>query len=442
MKIKSVSLLTFLLASLVVPSVRSEQGAPVSLEAMMKMMQAGAEKSMKSRQDLYRKFLPKPKDLGQGWLLPWELPKPMKQYDSEEDFWQAMSGVGLMEGKYRDSKKSDQAFFGGMVSALVELSPRDLETYLSMFLQAAKELPKDEVPPGFTAEQLVFGTMGLVLKWQVVPSLAKKTEQIFDFLGEMQKIAVEMMAKTEFGTLDSGPRPDERQVMMKIITKPWEGKTGQQMQQDLTDTARAMKGITAMTYTTCDNWSALQSGEEKEMSKIHLRHVVVTLTVLDNQRMEKLVDDLTPEKARKLQQTVNQRLTDFREFTFETLRKKRTAELQKELQEETNRTRRTEIQEELAKVPEAVAKVRELLPKVEVQVYTRDFGDNCYVVSMKGDINLPELTMPATNLQAYLRNGNAVVTVGLGGNYTADQMKKELDLFLSDMDARTAFFRN
>lgn len=440
---KSIILLTAIaMTALFVPSARSEEGAPMSPEAMMKMMQTAAEKSIKSRQELYRKFLPKPKDLGEGWLLPWELPKPMKQYDSEEDFWKTLSGAAMMDDKPSSVKKSDQAFFGGMTSALVELSPKDLDRYLGMFLLAAKEIPKDDVPPGFSAEQFLFGTMGLVLKWQAIPSLATKMEQVFEFLGEMQKIAAEMMAKTQFGTADPTTGKNQQQVLMEIITKPWKGKTGEQMKQDIMDTARAMKSLTAMTYTTCDNWNALQSGDEKELSKMHLRHVVVTLTLLDNQQMEKLVDDLTPQKARQLQQNANRRLTDFREFMLDTLQKKRTVELQKELQEATGSKRRQEIQEELAKVPEAAAKMRQMMPKIEVEAYTRDFGDNCYVINMKGDINLPEFTMPAANLQAYLRNGTAIVTVGLGGNYTAETMKKELDLFLSRMDAKTAFFRN
>jgi hypothetical protein len=414
----------------------------MSPEAMMKLMEDASQKSMKSRQDLCRRFLPKPENLGKGWLLPWQLPESMKQYDSEEDFWQTLSGVGVMDSNSRSGRKSDQAFFGGMVSSLVELSPEEVERYLGMFLLAAKELPKSDVPPGFTPEQFLFGTMGLVLKWQVIPSVAEKTKQIFDFLGEMQKIAAEMMAKTQLGSSDTGPRTSERELMMKIITKPWEGKTGEQMKQDLMETGLAMKQITAMIYTTCDNWEALQSGKEEDLKNVHLRHVVLTLTVLDNQRMKKLLDDLTAKEAGQLQQTINQRLTSFREFTFETLQKKRTAELQEEIEEATNIKRRNELQEELAKIPEGIAKMKQMLPQVEVEVYTRNFGDNCYVVNMKGDINLPELTMPATNLQAYLRNGNAIVTIGLGGNYTAETLKKDLDLFLSQMDSKTAFFRN
>lgn len=413
----------------------------MSPEAMMKMMQAASEKSMKSRQDLYRKFLPKPQNLGEAWLLPWQLPEGMKQYDSEEDYWQATSGAGLGDDKQRDTKKSDQAFFGGMVSALVELSPEELDRYLGMFLLAAKELPERDVPPGFSPEQFLFGTLGLVLKWQVLPSVAQKTKQVFDFLGEMQKLAVEKMARTQLGASGSTPAMREQDLIMKIITKPWEGKTGKQMKQDLMDTGLAMKQVTAMIYTTCDNWEALQSGNEEDLKKVHLRHVVVTLTVLDNLRMKTLLDDLNDAQAAELQQTTNQRLTDFRQFTFDTLQKKRTAELQTEIAGVTNANRRNELEEELAKIPEGIAKMKEMLPQVQVEVYTRDFGDNCYVVNMKGDIKLPELTMPATNLQAYLRNGNAIVTIGLGGNYTSEAMKKDLDLFLSDMDARTAFFR-
>ncbi len=104
---------------------------------------------------MYRKFLPKPKDLGEGWLLSWKLPKLMKQYDSEEDFWKTLSGAAMMDDKPSSTKKSDQAFFGGMTSALVELSPKNLDTYLSMFLFAAKEIPEDDVPPAFSAEQFL-----------------------------------------------------------------------------------------------------------------------------------------------------------------------------------------------------------------------------------------------------------------------------------------------
>jgi len=43
-------------------------------------------------------------------------------------------------------------------------------------------------------------------------------------------------------------------------------------------------------------------------------------TVLDSQRMKKLLDDLTAEQAGRLQQAANQR-SPTREFTFETLKK-------------------------------------------------------------------------------------------------------------------------
>ncbi|MCX5726998.1 MAG: hypothetical protein NT030_07540, partial [Candidatus Saganbacteria bacterium] len=135
------------------------------------------------------------------------------------------------------------------------------------------------------------------------------------------------------------------------------------------------------------------------------------------------------------------RMASFRDFGYDVLMKKRAAELDKEMGEERNPDRRRSLQEERARLPELLARLQKEMPKVDFEVYTRDFGDNCYVVNMKGDFKLPEMSFPASNLQACLRNGNAVVTIGLGGNFTSEQMKRELDLFLSEMDARTAFFR-
>lgn len=89
----------------------------------------------------------------------------------------------------------------------------------------------------------------------------------------------------------------------------------------------------------------------------------------------------------------------------------------------------------------AAANLQEAMPRIEIEVYTRDFGDNCYVINMKGKFSLREFTFPATNLNACLRNGNALVFIGLGGNYTPEHLRKEFDHFLSEMDAKTAFFR-
>jgi hypothetical protein len=85
--------------------------------------------------------------------------------------------------------------------------------------------------------------------------------------------------------------------------------------------------------------------------------------------------------------------------------------------------------------------LEENLPRMQVEVYTRDFGDNCYMINLKGDIETVEYAFPFADINACLRNGNAVVFINLSGNFTQQQFKEELDHFLSEMDARTAFFR-
>ena len=76
-----------------------------------------------------------------------------------------------------------------------------------------------------------------------------------------------------------------------------------------------------------------------------------------------------------------------------------------------------------------------------MEVYTRDFGDNCYVINIKGRTEIPESAFSYTGLNASLRNGNAIVLMGIGGNFTPEEFQGELDRFLSEMDIRTAFFR-
>jgi len=142
--------------------------------------------------------------------------------------------------------------------------------------------------------------------------------------------------------------------------------------------------------------------------------------------MSKIIDDLKPEEARPLQRKLNRRLSEFMDFSVEVWEKTRVAELKEKLRETTNSERRREIQESIQKVPSAAQQVKTKIPKIEMEVYTRDFGDNCYVINMKGEFKLPDFTFPATNLQACLRNGNAVVFIGLGGNYTDAQSKKSL----------------
>lgn len=117
------------------------------------------------------------------------------------------------------------------------------------------------------------------------------------------------------------------------------------------------------------------------------------------------------------------------------------ADLSKQLQTTEDADQRAHIRARIQKSEERFQKMQNSLSSFQMDVSRRDFGDNCYVVSTKGRVESPELSLPLARLNACLRNGSAVVMIELGGNFTEEQLKTELDHFLSEMDARTAFFR-
>jgi len=125
---------------------------------------------------------------------------------------------------------------------------------------------------------------------------------------------------------------------------------------------------------------------------------------------------------------------------IKTQQEEKIAELEKLLQTTEGPEGRRSIEEEIQKEKEALEYVQKSRAP-EVEVYTRDFGDNCYVINIKGRAEIPEAAFSYTGLNASLRNGNALVLMGIGGNFTPEQFQGELDHFLSEMDARTAFFR-
>jgi hypothetical protein len=330
-----------------------------------------------------------------------------------------------------------------MTSIFLEFSPREIEDFLAFWVSmATKDMPAHQIPAGYTPAQFALGAFILLLRWEFAPSLAQKMDMITAYLEEVQKIMAKVAeARFSGGKAAFSSASDMDKAMQELLLRPAKGVPEERLKQDVLTWAATVKDVTAMTYGQCDNWAALQTLDEKTMKNAHFRQVVVALSVLDRNSMGQLVSDLTPKAAAELQQRLNSRLGSFRNFSVEVMVKKRATELQEEMAKEKSPERLKAMQQELAHMPELAARMQKEMPKVDFEVSTRDFGDNCYVINMKGEFKLPEIAFPATNLQACLRNGNALVFIGLGGNYTPEQLKKELDLFLSEMDARTAFFR-
>ncbi len=433
MKTKTIPLAILLLS--ITGRLMAGPAAQMSSETLEKRAQEAIAASAKAHQELGQKFLPKPEALGTGWYLPWQLPPALRKCSSENEFWQSSAG---------SFAKDNKALLAALISLFLEFNPQELAAFLDLWVSlAGQDVPAGQLPEGLSLQQYALAPILLLLGWEFSPSLAAKMDLLAGFLEESQKIMAQA-AEARFGTgkkAGSTAVSSEGEMMKELLSRSVKGRPQEKLKQEIMAWAASVKDMTGMTYSQCDNWVALQTTDETAFRSLHFRNVVVTLTIFDRNKMGEVISDLTPKQAVDLQLKLNARLGQFRNFSIEVMGRQQKAELEKKLAEEKDPARLKEIQAGLARMPEFLAQLQKDLPKVDIEVTTRDFGDNCYVINMKGDFKLPEFTLPATNLQACLRNGNAVVLIGLGGNHTPEQLKKELDLFLSEMDARTAFFR-
>jgi len=415
MKILKAFFLAFVLVGLLIGFLRSQETEAMSAQPIEQMTEEIAKRAVKARRELYQKFLPQPEDLGPGWLLPWQLPQFLREFGTEDEFWQSMSETP-------GGRPSDM---GPIISLLVESSPQELEQILEMMVSPMAR-------QGLTDEEFLssIGSILTLLRWETSSSLAKKME----LTRRMWELSAEKLAAGREAEIVKG--------LEGLFMETVRGMSTQEIKQAFLGEVASVSKLTGMIYTKSNNWDALRSGQA-DPGEVYVGHVAVKLIILDRDRMEEKIDDLKPEEVAPLQDKLNQALRKYTNSLIAGIKRQqeeKIAELEKLLQTTEGPEGRRSIEEEIQKEEEALEYV-EKTRSPEVEVYTRDFGDNCYVINIKGRTEIPESAFSYTGLNASLRNGNAIVLMGIGGNFTPEEFQGELDRFLSEMDIRTAFFR-
>jgi hypothetical protein len=171
--------------------------------------------------------------------------------------------------------------------------------------------------------------------------------------------------------------------------------------------------------------------------------VSVKLVVFERDAMPERIDDVRPEDLQALEKTVHRAFNRPFEAALEV------QEAQIEMGEaaiarvETDRQRK-DLQERLARQVKDYEEMKETVNRMRWQVIPRDYGDDCYMILLDGGFpkNRGRETRSISAYNACLRNGNAVVHITLAAQrYPGDALRAELDRFLCELDARTAFFR-
>ena len=207
----------------------------------------------------------------------------------------------------------------------------------------------------------------------------------------------------------------------------------------------SVRRTATMVYTRSNDWEAIQPGRGIP-SSVRLGTMQVTLMILDADRPQSKVDDLNPDDAPALQARLDSKVISVRQALLEWFalaEQKVLAKLQSDMESTETDNRRERIREQIQEVQQNFERLKASTQATQVRVSPKDYGDSCYVVEVSGRLATMERHDFAFlgTLNAYLRNGTAVTRITMKGNLPPEQMQQDLDVFLSAMDASTAFFR-
>lgn len=387
-------------------------------------LKAAENEARQRARELYQKFLPKPEDLGPGWSLALRLPRGFgfEREVSEDEYWRESD---LLHGlTFSQLTRAE-------LDALLDQLEAETQAQVEQMSPQSRALLA-EVAAGIPPEQYVWAVLFNTIRLPTSASLPEQLELLF------AAPAADLVTSSGEIRWNDGQKRYFSQLL-QIFARPVVGRSLPALKNAIRDQVHSVKNLTAMKYEKPYDWS----GKRFKME------VVIRLLVLDREHVEDKAHDLRPDQKSALEHRLTQSLRKLTAFELEGVRhRKKTSvdDLRAELEATSDPERRSEIAEKMRQEEEALSKTADLAGKASVSVSMRDFGDNCYVIETKGrSVTLPMgiaiVDMPAVRLDAYLRNGNAVVFIGVTGAFARDILTQHLDELLSEMDARTALFR-
>jgi hypothetical protein len=427
---------------------------PGSLEARM---QQKHQEMLASMQELRRRLLPTKEDLGEGWKLPWELPSiaPLR-YETEKEYWEKLkvSPHGLDASLAQELVQQILAS-AGKQAADANAGPEEPERPSNP--GTGSQDSRVQAQSDQSAKESISQRMVLfALLMQAITDRLTPAQTMEQGLGTLAHFARKVGAELQSGK--ALPSRNASKELYAFLSEPYNDLSNAELADEIAKELTLIKQQSEMTFAKSNNWQALpETKTDKDMVKkgIWLGLVTVRVMVVDPVRRGEF-PNLDDAGALELQRKLNGFLADFRSFEQKRKRREtedRIAEVSKDLESAQAGLRETEDEVEKGRILKQIGHIREQiaalwkkledkstkLDSLSVQVYTRDIGENCYVVRLTGH---PQDT-PALQVSLYsawLRNGNALVRIKFDGNFPEDEMTRAMDRFLGEMDARTSTF--
>ncbi len=386
------------------------------------------KRAAKKQRKLYEELFPKPEKFGKGWLLPWQFPKPHNKY-TRESFWKQP-----WDDKSRSKMES--------LSLLVELSPKELETYLDKAIAETKRMiPDGFLPPDISVERFVLGSALLTCRIGNGCALKDQFLLLADTMAETAKLKLEAISKKKE---DKDLDKKISMIILRKVLEPFKEMSTKQIKKALKAKVAIVQEMTAMFYMKCNDWKRL--GTLNAGGKdVHVATLAIGLVVTKTESVLKDKNDLSAKESAGLASRLNRHIDNFKHamiriIEIETKRKidKLEAALKKTQNPKAHRLIMKDIEET---EKEAKAKI-EAHQTLKMKVSCLDVGDNCYAIEMTGrGVDTMETSFPFSLNNIRLRNGDALVSIAIGGNYSSKNLENDLKNVLRKTDGISSLFR-
>ncbi|MGQ0615227.1 MAG: hypothetical protein ACT4PV_15950 [Planctomycetaceae bacterium] len=360
--------------------------------------------------------LPSAADLGADWKRPWELPAGLPQAaPSESGYWERAAGA--------------MGFAG--------FSEEQARTYADLFVAQL-------TPHGLTRRDALVFLLSRA-RGNNEPSAWKLAEGL-----ETAKRALDA------APAPGAPRPDEKQALRTLLDAtgaPYAKLNDQELLDAVVAQVSFAKSRTAMSYLLSNDWAGLaqvRSDRELKERKIWIAVAAVNLTMIERGRGA-LVRDVLAADREALEKRITAALGSLMEAGARTRRPElereltraregldaATSSLAAESDPERRRMfseRRDQRQKEVDTLQNELTGLAEMAKRVSCKITLLQFGENSYLVRILGAA--PEqLNLNMAFFTGWIRKGDALIEVGLGGTMPEADLEQTMRKFLSELDA-------
>jgi hypothetical protein len=353
--------------------------------------------------------LPKPGELGPGWLYPWQLTgaaRPDGSPATEADYW-----AGFQRRFFPAGATSEHA------RAMADRTA-----------QAAEELRQ----PGFGARD---GLISLRQRVRAqVTSAAQKAEDGAAILKAM------VLAAPAAGRSGTAAEAEAAQIaMLRAMTSRYDGLSVEALKAAFVADVTLLEKSTRMEYWWSNDWE--QARKPSPGPGVWTGVVTVTWSFLSPGRGADVVD-LKADGAAALERAVNEAYALLHAKTSPREREALTQRLRGldatlaglSGGDAERRARVTEERATAQRALDATAK------PITVKVLPRDFGDNAYVIRLS--TRPPDGAGSSASIYTgWIRNGPSLVEITFGGTFPEAEMDRLMDKFLVLMDGKTDLYR-